>query len=225
MLACCLGLACQKFGRFVSLSLPLFWFVCAVVSALRLISKHSKEPLDSPFLLNTFNEAVIYLCFSSLFFVISNVPDKSQLTSTKNHFEVSVESNLTDVETSERTEIKIRSGTKDSKSSLCPSSCPLSSSPFISRLTFMWMFRLLITGIKSKIQLSDLNPICEYVKSKFISRQFEENLKKVNCDEKSVSTLRFLSLIWKSVRKSYLVGSFFELLCIFASYGSPFMIR
>lgn len=197
----------------MSLSLPLFWFVCAVVSALRLVSKHSKEPLDSPFLLNTFDEAIIYLCFSSFLFVLSNIPDKPPLKKkSSNCYEIS--SSASD------------DSCDESKYSLTPNSCPLSTSPLISRLTFFWMFRILVIGVKGKIQLSNLNHVCGYLKSRLAIKQFEECLQKDKTKRKSeeVETVKFFTLVWKCINRSYLVGALFELLSILASYGSPFMI-
>jgi hypothetical protein len=194
-LALLLTLINKKYGLVVSLSLPFFWFICFISFSIRLYNKLStnyNDLLDNDLASGPL-QMIIYLIFSLLLLILSNIPDKSS----------------TEVINKQKT---------------IPS-CPLKNESLFSRLTFYWMFKLLVIGVKDKIDISYLYPLCSYLRSNKIYNEYENGVKKQNMNNVNEKRLKLGPILWGAIYKSYLYGCFFELLSIVFSYGSPFMLR
>ena len=102
--------------------------------------------------------------------------------------------------------------------------CPFDDKPLINRITFYWIFKILLIGLRSSIEISNLLRICSYLKSSINSDKFESEIKNKQLKNQG-NNLSIGSVIWSQVYTSYLCGAFFELLQITCSFLSPYLLR
>ena len=102
--------------------------------------------------------------------------------------------------------------------------CPFDDKPLINRITFYWIFKILLIGLRRRIEIVNLLKICSYLKSSINCDKFESNIKKKQLKNKG-KKLTIGTVIWSHIYTSYLCGAFFELLQIASSFLSPFLLR
>ena len=102
--------------------------------------------------------------------------------------------------------------------------CPFDDKPLINRITFYWIFKILLIGLRSSIEIRNLLKICSYLKSSINCDKFESEIKNKQLKNRG-SNLSIGSVIWSQIYTSYLCGAFLELLQITCSFLSPYLLR
>ena len=102
--------------------------------------------------------------------------------------------------------------------------CPFDDKSLINRITFYWIFKILLIGLRSSIEINNLLRICSYLKSSINCEKFESEIKNKRLKSEG-KNLTIGSVIWSQIYTSYLCGAFFELLQITCSFLSPYLLR
>ncbi|RWS24603.1 multidrug resistance protein-like protein, partial [Leptotrombidium deliense] len=100
--------------------------------------------------------------------------------------------------------------------------CPVQEKTLLSRLTFFWMFKYVILGLKTKIETSHFDDLCSDLKSEKVTQCYDQLYEKQI--RHSSENFSLLSILWGLGKYTLYGAMFLEILSIAFTYLPPLIL-